>query len=74
MPNRCVAAGCQVTVSHFCVFLNIQICALFGPDKFSECGCTRTEEAFLDHFSVDCFDEIPALKAIYSLPYNITVC
>ena len=53
-------------VSHFSVFLNIQICAVFGPDKFSERERTGTVEAFLDHFSVDCFNEIPALKAIYA--------
>ena len=55
-----------MTVSHFSVFIKIQICAVFGPDKFSERGHTEPVEAFLDHFSVDCFDKIPALKAIYA--------
>ena len=39
MPNRCVAAGCgnmpSDSVSLF-RFSKIHICAVFGPDKFSE--------------------------------------
>ena len=50
-----------MTVSHFSVFLRIQICAVFGPDKLSERGWIGR---LARH--VDCFDEIPALKAIYA--------
>ena len=55
-------------VSHVSVFLKIQICAVFGPDKLTGCG-------WIGGFArrVDCFDEIPALKAIYALLYNVTV-
>ena len=63
---------CQVTVSHFSVFLNIQICAVFGPDKLSEHGWIGSLTR-----RVDCFDGIPALKkftgAIYALLYNVTM-
>ena len=68
MPNRCVAAGCgNMTASHFSVFLKIQI-AVFGSDKLSERGWIGS---LARH--VDCFDEIPALKTIYALLYNVTV-
>ena len=71
MPNRCVAAGCgnmpSDSVSFF-RFLKIQICAVFGPDKLSECGWIGSLAR-----RVDCFDKIPALKAIYALLYNVTV-
>ena len=32
-----------MTVSHFSVFLKLQICALFGPDKLSERGWIITD-------------------------------
>ena len=59
---------CQVTVSHFSVSLNIQMFAVFGPDKLSERGWIGSLAR-----RVDCFDEIPALKAIFALLYNVTV-
>ena len=55
-----------MTVSHFSVFLKIQICAVFGPDKFSERGWIGSLAR-----RVDCFDEIAALKAMYALLYNV---
>ena len=62
MPNHCVAAGCgnmpSDSVSLF-RFPNIQICAVFGPDKLSERGWIGSLA-----WRVDCFDEIPALKQI----------
>ncbi len=72
MSNR-VAAGCgdmpSDSVSLF-RFPNIQICAVFGPDKLSERGWIGSLA-----WRVDCFDEIPAPKqftgAIYALLYNI---
>ena len=45
-----------MTVSHFSVFLNIQICTVFGPDKLSE----RVWIGSLAR-RVDCFDKMPAL-------------
>ena len=59
---------CQVIVSHFSVFLKIEICAVFGPDKMTERGWIGSLAR-----RVDCFDEITALKAIYALLYNVTV-
>ena len=69
MPNCCVAAGFgnmpSESVSLF-VFRKIHICAVFGPDKFNERGELEASTASVlcsEHFSVDCFDDIPALKA-----------
>ena len=54
-----------MTVSHFSVFRKIHICAVFGPDKFNERNWKPSSASVLcsEHFSVDCFDDIPALKA-----------
>ena len=54
-------------VSHFSVFLKIQICPVFGPDKLTVRGWIGSLAR-----RVDCFDEIPALTAIYALLYNVT--
>ena len=71
MPNRCVAAGCgnmpSDSVSLFRFPKHPHMCGV-GPDKMSESGWIGSLAR-----RVDCFDEIPALKAIYALLYNVTV-
>ena len=57
-----------MTVSHFSVFLKIQICAVFGPDKLSERGWIGSLAR-----RVDCFDEIPALKQFTGAIYRFAV-
>ena len=84
MPNRCGAAGCgnmpsdSVSLFRFpkdpslCGFWTRQVQRTRAHWKLQH--RTPTVEAFLDHFSVDCFDEIPVLTAIYALLYTVTVC
>ena len=78
MPNRCVAAGCgnipSDSVSLFRFPKHPNVCGVWNIHVGSERGRTGIVETYLDHSRVDCFDEIPALKAIYAWLYNVTVC
>ena len=81
MPNRCVATGCgnmpSDSVSLFRYPKDPNLCGFWTRQvqhTWAHWKLQLTVEAFLDHFSVNCFDEIPALTAIYALLYNVTVC
>ena len=83
MPNGCVAIGCGNMPSDSVSFIRFpkdpNLCGFWTRQVQPHAGAlevTTSVEAFLDHFSVNCFDEIPALKAIiiYALLYNVTVC
>ena len=67
---------CQVTVSHFSVFLKFKFVRCLDPAISASAGSLEQWKPSSTIFSLDCFDdgEMPALKAVNALLYNVTVC
>ena len=70
MPNRCVAAGCENmpsdSVSLFRFPKEPHLCGLWTRQvQRTRANWKPTAASVLcsEHFSVDCFDDIPSLKA-----------
>ena len=69
MPNRCVAAGCgnmpSDSISLFRFPKDPHLCSVWTRQGRTRANWKPSSASVLcsEHFSVDCFDDIPALKA-----------